>query len=347
MGDLMRYRSIIAGAALALAATAWPGASRGNAQPVVVEKAASMTIARVGRNIGSSSEGPPSAVPIPGSAAAKAEHWDAGEIEAAKSRCKILLEGRNIVAIAAAPIKAGDCGAPAPVQLLSIGTVPQVALSPPPTVTCEMAVALAGWLEAEVQPAAREILGGHVIRLEVMSAYSCRNAYARLKARLSEHGRANALDIALFVTERGEIASLSDWGDTERDVRTRLAATQAQAGRASEAVKEQAVAAMPPTARRDLKGSIVEMGDVAIRPAANPLTAQAPVPALGLAPPSRLGGPRPSQIADTSARQRFLRRVHAAACRHFGTVLGPEANEAHRNHFHLDMADRPIKRICE
>ena len=36
-----------------------------------------------------------------------------------------------------------------------------------------------------------------------------------------------------------------------------------------------------------------------------------------------------------------------AACRHFGTVLGPEANEAHRNHFHLDMAERKVKRICE
>ena len=345
MGDLMRYRSIIAGAALALAATAWQGTLRSSAQPAVVEKDGSRAVARVGRDIRSSTKAPPSAALIPGSTLAKADHWDAAEIEAAKSRCKFLLEGRNIVAIPAAPIKAGDCGAPAPVQLLSIGTAPQVALSPPPVVTCEMAAALAGWLEAEVQPAAQEILSGHVIRLEVMSAYSCRNAYARLKARLSEHGRANALDIALFVTERGEIASLSDWGDTERDARTRLAGAQEPADRAGEAAKEPAVAVIPPTARRDLKGSIVEMGDVAIRPAANPLTAQ--VPALGLAPPSRLGGPRPPQPADATTRQRFLRRVHAAACRHFGTVLGPEANEAHRNHFHLDMADRPVKRICE
>lgn len=44
---------------------------------------------------------------------------------------------------------------------------------------------------------------------------------------------------------------------------------------------------------------------------------------------------------------RFLRQAHAAACRIFGTTLGPEANEAHRNHFHVDMAERKIKKICD
>ena len=46
-------------------------------------------------------------------------------------------------------------------------------------------------------------------------------------------------------------------------------------------------------------------------------------------------------------RARFLREAHAAACRIFGTTLGPEANEAHRNHFHVDMADRKVKKICD
>jgi hypothetical protein len=44
---------------------------------------------------------------------------------------------------------------------------------------------------------------------------------------------------------------------------------------------------------------------------------------------------------------RFLHEAHAAACRIFGTTLGPEANEAHRNHFHVDMAERKITKICE
>jgi hypothetical protein len=39
-------------------------------------------------------------------------------------------------------------------------------------------------------------------------------------------------------------------------------------------------------------------------------------------------------------RSVFLRGIHAGACEIFGTTLGPEANESHKNHFHLDMKDR-------
>ena len=36
--------------------------------------------------------------------------------------------------------------------------------------------------------------------------------------------------------------------------------------------------------------------------------------------------------------QAFLRRLHQSACKRFGTVLGPDYNGAHANHFHFDMA---------
>ena len=39
-------------------------------------------------------------------------------------------------------------------------------------------------------------------------------------------------------------------------------------------------------------------------------------------------------------RAAFLRAIHAGACRIFGTALGPEANDAHKNHFHFDMKER-------
>jgi len=38
----------------------------------------------------------------------------------------------------------------------------------------------------------------------------------------------------------------------------------------------------------------------------------------------------------TPAERRFLRVVHESACKRFGTTLGPDYNEAHRNHFHLE-----------
>ena len=43
-------------------------------------------------------------------------------------------------------------------------------------------------------------------------------------------------------------------------------------------------------------------------------------------------------------RAAFLRDIHDGACQIFGTVLGPEANDAHKNHFHLDMTER--RRPC-
>lgn len=38
----------------------------------------------------------------------------------------------------------------------------------------------------------------------------------------------------------------------------------------------------------------------------------------------------------SAAEREFLRVVHKSACKRFGTVLGPEYNAAHRDHFHLE-----------
>lgn len=40
----------------------------------------------------------------------------------------------------------------------------------------------------------------------------------------------------------------------------------------------------------------------------------------------------------SSEERAFLRRLHQSACKRFGTVLGPDYNSAHANHFHFDMA---------
>lgn len=40
------------------------------------------------------------------------------------------------------------------------------------------------------------------------------------------------------------------------------------------------------------------------------------------------------------AERRFLRIVHASACKRFGTILGPDYNAAHLDHFHLEATGR-------
>ena len=54
-----------------------------------------------------------------------------------------------------------------------------------------------------------------------------------------------------------------------------------------------------------------------------------------------------ADVVASTAQQDFLRRAHQDACGIFGTVLGPEANEAHRNHLHLDLASRRRGAYCE
>jgi hypothetical protein len=40
----------------------------------------------------------------------------------------------------------------------------------------------------------------------------------------------------------------------------------------------------------------------------------------------------------SAGEREFLRIVHQSACKRFGTVLGPEYNAAHYNHFHLERS---------
>ncbi|MBU2533837.1 MAG: extensin family protein, partial [Alphaproteobacteria bacterium] len=51
----------------------------------------------------------------------------------------------------------------------------------------------------------------------------------------------------------------------------------------------------------------------------------------------------------SEAERRFLRYVHRGACEHFSTVLGPNADRYHHDHFHLDLARhgrRGDYRVC-
>lgn len=45
---------------------------------------------------------------------------------------------------------------------------------------------------------------------------------------------------------------------------------------------------------------------------------------------------------DAGAKGRFLREIRDGACKVFVTTLSPDYNEAHADHFHLDMGGRPL-----
>lgn len=171
--------------------------------------------------------------------------------------CRAVLDRSRVPYRELDPAGEGECRREDRVAL----TAAPLAPSSPPT-TCPVAAAFERWLDQDVQPAARDLLGAPVARVEHLGAYSCRRLYGREAGRWSEHAKANAIDIAAFVLEDGRrIVVLHDW-----------------------------------------------------------------------------------QGSDMQAQ--FLRRVRDSACQSFTTVLSPDYNDAHADHFHLDQARRGFGGVC-
>jgi hypothetical protein len=115
----------------------------------------------------------------------------------------------------------GGCSALGTVQLLEIGT-PVTNLGP---MTCPLARQFARWAREAVQPAASQWLKGRIVRIESFGTYSCRPVNSQPGARLSEHGRSNAVDIAAFVLADGRrITVLDGWNGEDENVRSFLRA---------------------------------------------------------------------------------------------------------------------------
>jgi len=325
-------------------------------------------------------------------AEAAAAVWSEEEIAQAKAHCEKVLHGVEAVIEPVEPIKEGECGAPAPVRLISIGRNPEVTLSPPVTVNCDLVATLANWIKEDLQPLAKKHLGAPIVSVRTMSSYSCRNAYGRKSTRLSEHALANAIDIGSFKTSDGKEANLlNGWGLTARDVQALVAKAKAaeeelktaKAGKSKSAEPAVVAVQVPETKGKQKKGQMIQAASAS----SPPLPVRKPsvvarewrvrlvttARAAELRPPlstraksqsasgtvlasaaSHLGGPdaeaaeaAPQAFDPNDGVALFLRAAHETACKRFGTVLGPEANEAHRNHFHLDMAKRRNGNYCE
>ena len=144
----------------------------------------------------------------------------------------------------------GGCNARGALRLNDIGT-PVTNTGP---ITCPLARNFAAWVRHAVKPAAQQIFGQDMVRVETFGTYSCRNIYGGRSGRLSEHARANAIDVSAFVLADGRrITLLAGW-------------------------------------------------------------------------------------TGSAGEREFLRLIRQSACRRFPTVLSPDYNAAHANHFHFDMS---------
>lgn len=262
--------------------------------------------------------------------------WTPEQINAGLRSCLQLLAPAGADIALEEPMKHGQCGTPVPLALRSIGIAEKVEFTPAPTMNCRLAASLAEWIDKVLQPAAQQVLGSRIKRIVGSSSYSCRNIYNNPKLSLSEHATGNAIDIAGFQTVDGRtIYVAKTWGPTGRDIEAaKKKAAEKSSGKAGDKDKSAEKPAEPTPSIEDAgkKASAKDKGKLVKatfkRDDAKPAEAAAAATVPGVPVPA------------TTKEANFLKRVHGGSCTVFATVIGPEANEAHRDHFHLDMKVR-------
>lgn len=119
--------------------------------------------------------------------------------------CRKVLERSGVAFAALEPSGEGTCRRADRTQLRSAPFSPAR-----PVTSCPVAAGLQVWLSRSVQPAAAELLGSPIARVEHLGTFSCRRIGGG--RNWSEHATGNAIDIAAFVTEDGQrIRVLGGW----------------------------------------------------------------------------------------------------------------------------------------
>jgi hypothetical protein len=99
--------------------------------------------------------------------------------------------------------KAG-CGISAPVKVSEVDGIP---LTREALVNCDAAKALYNWVQKKAKPTIGR-KGGGLAKVQLIGGYSCRTRNSRTGARLSEHSKGNAVDIAGFILKDGTTMSV-------------------------------------------------------------------------------------------------------------------------------------------
>ncbi|HVV94422.1 MAG TPA: extensin family protein [Hyphomicrobiales bacterium] len=126
--------------------------------------------------------------------------------------CAALAQQDAVAYQPAPPIEHNRCIAPAPVRVSAVrlaggGTV---TLEPGAVMRCAMALAMADWVRDAVAPTARDKLKAPLSGLRIADSYSCRTRDHLAGAKLSEHARANAVDIGAFEVGEGRWIAVND-----------------------------------------------------------------------------------------------------------------------------------------
>jgi hypothetical protein len=153
------------------------------------------------------------------------EQASTAKSDTSPSPCQIRL--RELASFKPAPAITGpgECTAPDVVTLEAI-LLPdksRAAISPPATLRCPMAEAVAQWVIDDVAPAVAAT-GQSLRNIETLDSFDCRPRNNVAGAPVSEHGRANALDVRALGVSHGAVLELTS-ANTSKPLREKLRET--------------------------------------------------------------------------------------------------------------------------
>ncbi|MEJ8571886.1 extensin family protein [Microbaculum marinum] len=234
--------------------------------------------------------------------------------DAMSPACAAIEEGR----VSGRPLKPiedpAGCVVPAVYAVSSVGTDRAITLAPEAELNCAMVDRLDAFVEEVIEPAAREILGSDLTGLGIAGSYVCRTRNGVADAEPSEHGKANAIDLSSFMLADGRVITVSaDWGS--------VPAADAAVASGTETDPTSDAGHEGPSDEEMAEADASEDGsDAPAEPDSIPKTE--------------------GFNKEETAAARFLREIHGKACGPFTTVIGPEGDEYHRDHFHIDLQPR-------
>ncbi len=127
------------------------------------------------------------------------------------SECFVALEATGFATVTSLPplALANGCEAPDVLRLdaVMLADKRQITFNPPATLRCPMAVELVRWVRDDLAPAASVI--GPLTGIE-NGSFECRGRNRVATAKLSEHGKANALDIGALLFANRKRINLTD-----------------------------------------------------------------------------------------------------------------------------------------
>jgi hypothetical protein len=139
-------------------------------------------------------------------------NFNSTEVTNAPTDCNQRLQAIAVIELLPRLIGPDACGGGDIVRLQAVipaGNGSRIELRPAPILRCAFAESVAGWMRDEAAPQSDK-LGAPLRAVETYDAFECRGRNRVAGAKLSEHGKANAVDLRSFTLADGRTLGLTD-----------------------------------------------------------------------------------------------------------------------------------------